>query len=142
MNGNETKGKWKLWSGVIMVFIIGVIVGGLSTTVLMRSHLMHVMRKGPPRVHERIEERLTKDLALTPEQRAQAERIAGESGARFEEFERRSRAEGKVLATQMAAQIREILTPEQQVKFDAGTRKFEEEFRHREGGHNRDGHKE
>jgi len=142
MNGNETKGKWKLWSGVIMVFIIGVIVGGLSTTVLMRSHLMHVMRKGPPRVHERIEERLTKDLALTPEQRAQVERIAGEFGMRFGEFEGRSRAEGKALATEMAARIREILTPEQQVKFDARTRKFEEEFRHREGGHNRDGHKE
>jgi len=142
MSGNEMKGTWKLWSGVIAVFIIGVVVGGLSTTVLMRSHLMHVMRKGPPRVHERIEERLTKDLALTPEQRALVERIAGESGARFEEFERRSRAEGKALATQMAARTREILTPEQQVKFDARIREFEKEFRQREGGHHTSGPKE
>ena len=42
MNESESKNRWRLWSGVIAIFIVGMIVGGLSATVLMRSHIVHI----------------------------------------------------------------------------------------------------
>jgi len=129
MSGIETKGKWKLWSGVIAVFIVGAIVGGLSTTALIRSHLLHVMRSGPPReVHKPIVERLTADLSLTGDQRAQVERIVQDYKPRFSEFEQRARAEVRGVMDEMEGKIREILTPEQQAKYDAGIKKMREEM--------------
>lgn len=134
MNGNEAKGRWKSWSGVIAVFVIGVIIGGLAMTALIRGHYVRVMRGGPPpRVHESIAQRLTRDLVLTVDQRERVERIVEEYEPRFGEFEQRSRAEVREIAQQMEARIREILTPEQQVKYDAGIKKMQEDMFKREG---------
>ncbi|MDD4857877.1 MAG: hypothetical protein PHD74_07205 [Candidatus Krumholzibacteria bacterium] len=136
MNGDGAKSKWRLWSGVVAVFIVGMIIGGLATTVLMRSHIGRIMRSGPPRVHVSLANRLTEDLDLTKEQREQVERITQEFKPRFGEFEQRSRAEVREIATQMEARIREILTPEQQIKFDAGLKKMQEDMRKRDGMRN------
>jgi hypothetical protein len=134
MSENEAKGKWKLWSGVIAVFVVGVIVGGLSATALIRGHFLHVMRSGPPReLHKPIVERLTADLSLTVEQRAAVERVVAEFEPRFMGFEERSRAEVRGIMNEMEGKIREILTPQQQVKYDAGIRKMHEEMEKRGG---------
>ena len=134
MSGNEAKGKWKLWSGVVAVFIVGAIVGGLSATALIRGHFLQVMKGGPPRgVHKPIAERLTADLALTAEQRAEVERIVQDFEPRFKEFEQRARAEVRVIMDEMESKIRVVLTPEQQVKYDAGIEKMREEMDKRGG---------
>jgi Spy/CpxP family protein refolding chaperone len=137
MNGSEARGKWRLWSGVVAVFIVGMIIGGLTTTALMRSHISRIMRNGHSKVHESLANRLTEDLALTKEQREQVERITQEFKPRFGQFEQRSRAEVREIATQMEARIREILTPEQQTKFDAGLKKMQEDMRKRDDMRNR-----
>jgi Spy/CpxP family protein refolding chaperone len=135
MSGNEAKGKWKLWSGVIAVFIVGAIVGGLSTTALIRGHFLHVMKSGSSRgVHKPIAERLTEDLSLTTEQRAEVERIVRDFDPRFKEFEQQARTGVRAVMSEMEAKIREVLTPEQQVKYDAGIKKMHEEMDRRGGG--------
>ena len=141
MSGNEAKGKWKLVSGVVVVFIVGALVGGLSATALIRGHFLHVMRSGPPReLHKPIVERLTADLSLTRDQRAEVERIVRDFEPRFGEFEQRARTEVRAVMSEMEAKIREILTPEQQVKYDAGIRKMHEEMEKRGGRrHGREG---
>jgi len=134
MSGNEVKGKWKLVSGVVVVFIVGALVGGLSATALIRGHFLHVMRSGPPReLHKPIVERLTADLSLTEGQRAEVERIVRDFEPRFGEFEQRARTEVRAVMSEMEAKIREILTPEQQVKYDAGIMKMHEEMEKRGG---------
>jgi Spy/CpxP family protein refolding chaperone len=134
MSGNEAKGKWKLWSGVIAVFIVGAIVGGLSTTALIRGHFLHVMKSGSSRgVHKPIAEKLTEDLSLTPEQRAEVERIVRDFDPRFKEFEQQARTGVRAVMSEMEAMIREVLTPEQQVKYDAGIKKMHEEMDKRGG---------
>lgn len=131
---NEAKGKWKLWSAVLAVFVVGAIVGGLSATALIRGHYVHIMKSGPPRgVHKPIAERLTADLGLTPDQRADVERIVQDFEPRFREFEERTRTEVRAVMSEMEMQIREILTPEQRVKYDAGIKKMREEMDKRGG---------
>lgn len=132
MSGNEAKGSWRLWSGVIAVFIVGVIIGGLSATALIRGHYLHVMRSGPPRgVHKPIAERLTADLGLAPDQRAEVERVVRDFGPRFDEFDARTRAEIRAVMSEMEAQIREVLTPEQQAKYDAKIERMHREMEKR-----------
>ena len=134
MSGNAAKGKWKLLSGVVVVFIVGAIIGGLSATALIRGHFLQVMRNGPPPgVHKPIAERLTADLALTPDQRAEVERIVQDFEPRFSAFEQRARAEVRGVMNEMEGKIREILTPEQQVKYDTGIKKMHEEMDKRGG---------
>lgn len=135
MSGNGSKWKWKLWSGVVAVFIVGAIVGGLSATALIRGHYLQVMRSGPPRgVHKPIAERLTADLSLTPDQRAAVEGIVRDFEPRFREFEQQARTGIRAVMTEMEGKIREILTPEQQAKYDAGIEKMHEEMDRRGGG--------
>jgi len=134
MAGNEAKGKWKLWSGVVAVFIVGAIVGGLSATALIRGHFLQVMKSGPPRgVHKPIAEKLTADLSLTQDQRAEVERIVRDFEPRFREFEQQARTGVRAIMNEMEARIREILTPEQQVKYDAGIKKMHDEMDKRGG---------
>lgn len=133
MSEHVTNGRWKLWSGVIAVFIVGVIIGGLSATALIRGHYLNVMRSGPPRgVHQPIAERLTADLGLTSDQRAEVEHIVEEFGPRFDEFRSRARTEVRAVMSEMEAKIREVLTPEQQAKFDAGIERMRREMEKRE----------
>ncbi len=147
MSEHEAKGKWKLRSGVIAVFVVGAIIGGLSATALIRGHYLRIMRSGPPLwVHKPIAERLTADLALTADQSAEVERIVRDFGPRFREFEERTRTDVRAVMNEMEAKIREILTPEQQVKFDAGIKRMREEMEKRgarrygrEGGKHRRG---
>lgn len=138
MNENESKNRWRLWSGVVAILIVGMIIGGLSATVLIRSHITHIMRKGPPsRAHEHIVKRLTEDLALAADQRTAVERIVREFEPRFRDFEEQSRAEVKKIADQMENDIRGILTPEQQAKYDANLQRMRADMERRGGGRHR-----
>jgi Spy/CpxP family protein refolding chaperone len=132
MMEHETRSRRRLWSGVIALFIAGVIIGGLGATALMRSHFMHVMRSPHPRPNERIAGRLTANLGLTGAQRTQLDAIIREFDPRFEEFEQRSRVEVRNIAGEMEARIRSILTPDQQAKYDVNVQKIREEFRIRD----------
>jgi hypothetical protein len=139
MNENESKNRWRLWSGVVAILIVGMIIGGLSATVLMRSHIVHVMRKGPPpRVHERLVNKLTEDLVLTADQRTAVEGIVRDFEPRFRAFEEQSRAEVKKIAGQMEDEIRGILTPEQQAKYDANLQRIRADMERRGGGRHRE----
>ena len=131
------KSRWRLWSGVIAIFVAGMLVGGLTASVLIRSHVLNVMRGGPSRPHERIAKRLTEGLGLTAAQRAEVERIVREYEPRFEEFERESRTEVRKIADQMEAEIRGVLTSEQQAAYDAGIQKMRLEWEHRAGRRHR-----
>jgi HlyD family secretion protein len=73
---------------------------------------------------QEIQRRLTRELALTPEQQARLEEIAQTVRQRFialrevESSEERRRAQLRELQTQANAQVREFLTAEQRQKFD------------------------
>lgn len=129
MNGEKRTFTWKHWSGVIVVFVLGLAIGGLATSVLIREHVFDVMRRGPAPLHAMIADRLTGDLKLTVEQRSRIDSIAAEYEPRFEEFRRASREEVQRLAGEMEGRIREVLTPDQREAFD---RSLEEMRRHRE----------
>jgi Spy/CpxP family protein refolding chaperone len=135
MNEGVSKGGRRAWAAVIVVFAAGLVIGGLVTTVLIRNHVIHVMRRDRPPVHEMVAQRLTGDLDMNAAQRAELDEILRQYGPRFEEFKRISRTEVRSLAEEMEARIRTILTPEQQARYDENIAKMHERFKSREKRH-------
>ena len=66
-------------------------------------------------------ERLGRDLDLTAEQRAKIDTILADGRARLETLQHDARQRFDEAGRGLRAQIREVLTPEQQRKFDEQT---------------------
>ena len=126
------KSRRKAWAAVIVVFAAGLLLGGLVTGVLIRNHVIRVMRRDRPPVHEMVARRLTGDLDLSASQSAELHGILGEYGPRIEEFNRASREEVRSIAAEMEARIRTILTPAQQERYDENVKRMHERFRKRD----------
>ena len=118
----------KMLLGVITVFILGIVIGGLAATVLIRGRVMRLMRDGPPRVHRVVGDVMTRGIDLTEEQRRELRRITDEYEPRIDEFVRRSREETRKLFEEMEGRIEQILTPEQRIKFRENVKRHKERF--------------
>lgn len=139
---------WKVRFAIVVVFVAGILVGGLGTAALIRSRVLNIMREGPPPVHEIMGRRLTRDLDLTEAQSREVDRITSEYEPRFRSFFRRSREEGQAIHREMAGKIRELLDEGQRARYDENLREIEERFgrlerrvkgrsgHHRHGGEN------
>ena len=111
---------------VVTLFVVGVCVGGLG------MHLVdtHRVRDSVPPGGERFIGRLERELNLTDEQRQ-----------RIDEIVEQSRREGDALHREMLPrvrehmratreQIRDVLTPEQQVRFEELNRQYRRRAEH------------
>ena len=117
--GNSLK-----WSGITLAVLAGVLIGFALTTFAYRHRMLRV-----PRPHSFIE-RLDHDLKLTPDQLHQIETLVRDKRAKMDQLHEDFRRQHQQLIFQTHDQIRALLTPEQQQKFDR-------EFSHF-GGHGRD----
>ncbi len=123
--------RWRLWLAIASVFIVGAVTGGLVTSILIRHHVIRVMRHGPPRLEGMIEEHLIRDLDLTGEQREAIRKIAHEYDPLFRNIMEGSREEVKKLEDRLAAEIKEVLTPEQAEEFDKNRERIHARFKKR-----------
>src|SRR5262245_13876274 len=73
-------------------------------------------RGGPP--PDVLAGRLTQELDLTPDQRARVETVLKESRARIEALQREVGGRFEAERQQLRDEIRHVLTPEQQPRFD------------------------
>jgi len=111
MPNSKTKGEAGLL--VLVVFILGLLVGGVG------NHLWgaHVWGSGPQHGAGRPAPPppISKVLGLSPEQQKQLDAIFSDTHPQFQALD----AQRNALRLQTRAKIRAILTPDQQVKFDA-----------------------
>src|SRR5262249_17104508 len=73
---------------------------------------------------QEMQQQLTKELSLTPEQQTRLSEVFQKTGRQFramreEESEERRQAMRREMQVQIRAQIREMLTPEQRQKYEA-----------------------
>jgi Spy/CpxP family protein refolding chaperone len=125
--------RTRIW---FALFVLAVFVAGLASGVLIGRRMgPPLLRPDGPRIGMgpgpgmgrggqggpppgRLIERLQRDLALTPEQRAQVEKIFEARRPRLEEVQREVRARAEQEQRELQAEIRAVLTPEQQARFD------------------------
>ncbi|ABK18795.1 hypothetical protein [Syntrophobacter fumaroxidans] len=112
--------KWKVWLGLIALFLSGVLVGVAGTGFYLKGSLEQSLIGGHrPMMGKNIMRRLAGELQLTGEQRVEVGRIICEAERRLMETRRKHRPEVEEIIRGAIAQMKPLLTPEQQEKLDA-----------------------
>jgi hypothetical protein len=115
--------RWKLISGLLLVFALGILTGSLGTGLYLKHRLAPLIKE--PRTRKTfIMKRLSKELHLTSDQKTKIEPIVDQMIEKRREYYLKNRPEIKKIMAQGFAQIREELNEEQRKKLDALREKF------------------
>lgn len=110
---------WKVICATLVIFCAGFVAGGLVVKQLSApSAPPTVTWTGQTRLQTLLR-RMDRELALTPEQHDQVEKIISASQEKMREVSKPVSAEIRKQTTSACAQIRAVLNPDQQVKFDS-----------------------
>ena len=118
--------RWKLVSGLLLVFVLGILAGAFGTRIYLKDRFAH-LRKDPKARQAFIMGKLSKELELTPDQKTKVERIVEQVGAKRREFFLKNRPEIKKIMDEGFLQIKKELNNDQQKKLDV----MREEFKKR-----------
>ena len=133
--------KSKVYLGALMVFVCGAISGGFGSAMFSYGapnfgcHRDHEGRFehdgfGP----EKLTNRLTEKLSLTPDQKTQVQQVLERSMPEMKKMREEHFEARKALRQKVGDQIRGILTPDQQKKFDELRAKMQERMEKRKEG--------
>ena len=116
--------RWKLISGLLLVFVLGVLAGAFGTRVYLKDRFER-LRKDPKARQAFIMRKLSKELELTPGQKIKIEKIVEQLGEKRREFFLKNRPEIKKIMDEGFAQIKKELDNDQQKKLDVLRAEFE-----------------
>ena len=106
--------------GVLLIFALGVLIGGFFGGVAGWIGFFHkVTRGGPGAVRELLFQRAKDDLGLDSAQQQQVRAILKETSAELEEITAPARPSVESALLRAEERIRAVLKPKQQKKFDA-----------------------
>jgi Spy/CpxP family protein refolding chaperone len=121
-----TKARGEAAMLVAVVFLLGVVLGGLGT--YLWGQRVWGMRSGP-RSHAQVVADLTRELELSSEQEKQLAAITEDTQAKWRVLYSPLNAQREQIREQSRERIRAILTPEQQPKFDQFMQRLDEQRR-------------
>jgi len=122
--------RWKLISGLLLVFVLGVLAGSVGTGFYLKHRLAPIIKE--PRARKAfIMKRLSKKLNLTPNQKTKIEPIVEQMIEKRREYYRKIRPEIKRIMDQGFTQIKEELNEDQKKKLDELREKFQKHRRER-----------
>ena len=105
---------------VFVVFLLGVLLGGVGNHLWgSRVWGNQVSPAGTPPSREQVLANFNRELELTPDQQKQLGSILDDSRSKFRTLDRSLDPQRMQIRDQSRAQMRALLTPEQQPKFDA-----------------------
>jgi len=99
------------WTGLALAVLAGLLIGFAVTTFAYRHRILGVPGGG-------LIERMDRELDLTPAERHQIIEMMHDTRLKVEQLREDSRRQRQALFRQLFDQIRGILSPEQQQKFD------------------------
>lgn len=111
---------------VLVVFVLGVLLGGLGNHLWGERVWGRQTSPAPPS-HTQIVSELTHELQLTPDQQQQLGAIVDDTKAKIRAAYAPADAQRDQLRQQGRARIRAILTPEQLPKFEAFMARIDEQ---------------
>jgi len=116
--------RWKLVSGLLLVFVLGILAGAFGTRIYLKDRFAH-LRKDPKARQAFIMGKLSKELELTQDQKIKVEKIVEQVGAKRREFFLKNRPEIKKIMDEGFLQIKKELNNDQQKKLDVLRAEFE-----------------
>jgi len=133
-----TLSKWKIWLGLVILFLSGVLVGGFGTRLYVRHRIANVLTGDRPMFRNLFLRHITRELDLTPEQQEQIERIAEGTAEDLHLLHRQHRSAVEAIFDQAVSDMKVYLSPDQQKQLDAVREKmkaFRRRHRHRPPHH-------
>jgi hypothetical protein len=122
--------KWKLVTGVAIVFAVGVLVGSLGAGFYHKYRFDHV-RQDPAARRAVILKKFSKGLDLTETQKNEFKKIIDKIEDKKEERFRKGHSEFIRNMDQGFSQMRQVLDPNQQKKLDEFAKKLKEHIKSR-----------
>jgi Spy/CpxP family protein refolding chaperone len=113
---DTNRGNRKALFLVFLVFVLGIALGAVGTYVVSTRVLAAHSSGG--RASANTMALFTKDLNLTSDQQKQIEAILGDTRARYAEIHKRDDPEYEKARQEGRDRIRQVLTPEQGLKFE------------------------
>jgi Spy/CpxP family protein refolding chaperone len=124
---NEATAKQRAAVWVAVVFLLGVLLGGVVGYVFAHHPVSANAPLSPQERRAQKVEELTRGANLTPEQRQQLEAILTQLHSEYKTLHEQSDAQIDQARQKGRNQIRAILAPEQKPKFEEFLRKMDEE---------------
>jgi Spy/CpxP family protein refolding chaperone len=109
---------FKIWLVLVVVFVLGSVTGAALTGLLYRSRAGSGAEARERAMHERFEKMRT-ELSLTDQQTTSVRTILDETRNEYRAVRKELRPRFEEPRLKARARIRALLTPEQQLKFDA-----------------------
>lgn len=110
--------RFKLWSGLIVLFSAGVLTGIVGTCLYFDSGRTHHGDRSPAAQHERIMKRLTQELSLSAQQQTEIEPIVTRAHVAILELRFSHQAEIEQILAKGMAELKEKLSSAQQSELD------------------------
>jgi Spy/CpxP family protein refolding chaperone len=123
------KTKLKVIAGILVVFLLGAIIGALGTGVFVVHRIRRFAEGGPALQKTWFMKRLTRRLHLTDAQKPEVEKILDQTEKDVSTFMQKSLSEFAEIMERRNAQLKEILTPEQQKELDEMFERFHKHWR-------------
>lgn len=110
--------RWKLWSGLVALFVSGVLIGAVGSSLYIRYEIREFRTGGHPAVRHFILKRLTRELGLTVEQKEQVGKIVCRIQSEISGFRLEHRQEIEGIFSRGITDMKQYLTAVQQQKLD------------------------
>ena len=121
--------RFKLWIGVLAVFILGALAGAFGISMYHQYQFAQLMPHAPmpfppQNMVSRLLERLDAELTLTASQKKQIRIVLEDAGKSVQQFQETYRPEMNAIKEKADARIKTLLTPKQMEKFNDLTARF------------------
>ena len=110
--------NYKAIAGVVLVFILGAVSGGVATHLYSNSRFESRNAGGPAAREELLVKRLTRQLDLDSRQLDQIKPIVHETFVSIRAIRQQTRPQVEALLEESQRRVAVLLSPEQRVKFD------------------------
>ncbi len=110
---------WKLWMGILVIFLAGIGIGAVGTGLIVRHTVMNVLHGDSTAMADLVTKRLARRLDLTETQKAAVSQTVRETQLKLRELRRTYQPEAERILTDGIARIKTELTPRQQAELDA-----------------------
>src|SRR5687768_2384230 len=120
INGQHAQQRrnWRIWGGVLVVFVCGLLVGTVATSAYHNYERQHRWEQGLAGMKPRVMKHLTRELHLSEEQRQAVEMIVSQAESQLLHLRVAQQPHvDDVLVGTMEA-LKGNLTPDQQIKLD------------------------
>ncbi|HOV87493.1 MAG TPA: hypothetical protein PLM79_14100 [Syntrophobacteraceae bacterium] len=125
--------RWKLWVGLVSLFLSGMVAGALGTVVISEHMALEVLvGRGP--IVEKVLKKLSRELSLTESQRERIAEIVCRTHKELTALRERNKPERDEIMGRSREAMKAELSAPQQKKLDEFFEQEKTRWAHREHG--------